>query len=202
VEAEDAVRAADSAFRAAFGEAPEGVWMAPGRVNLIGEHTDYQFGLCLPMAIDRQVVAAARRRGDGRLRAYSMAVNDAAEAALSELEPGPRGDWFNYVAGVAAELQPPGGLDLCLVSDLPLGAGLSSSAALEVATAVAINELWDLGRQSRELALAAQRAEHRFAGAQCGIMDQFAAVFGQHSHALLLDTLDQTIHAIPFAKAA
>jgi galactokinase len=198
VRAEQAVQEGRAGFASRFGGEPEGVWWAPGRVNIIGEHTDYQLGLCLPMAIDRHVVVAARPRPDRRVRAYSAALQAAAEADLDGLRPGPRGDWFNYVAGVLAGLEPPRGVDLYIGGDLPRGAGLSSSAALEVAVAWAVNDLFALGLEPEELALVAQRAEHTFAGVSCGIMDQFASVFGRPGRALLLDTRSRTVTPVPF----
>ena len=185
-------------FEARFGEAPEGVWLAPGRVNLIGEHTDYQAGLCLPMAIDRHVVVAARRRRDRALRAVTASLGQEAEGEVGALRPGPRGDWFNYVAGVVAALGPQHGFDLWIDADLPPGAGLSSSAALEMAVASAVNDLAGLGRGPVDLAKAGQRAEHEFAGVQTGLMDQLAAAFGRRGHALLLDTRSLEVAPVPW----
>ena len=186
-------------FLARFGRAAEGVWLAPGRVNLIGEHTDYQLGLCLPIAIDRHTGLACRRRDDRRLCAYSSSLAAAEGADLDALAPGPRGHWFNYVAGVAAALAPPQGADVYLFGDLPLGAGLSSSAALEVGLGWALNDLFGLGRSAQELALAGQQAEHAFAGVSTGIMDQFASALGQQGRALLLDTRLQRGVPVPWS---
>ena len=174
------------------------MWRAPGRVNLIGEHTDYQEGLCLPMAIDRHVVVAARPRSDQWVRAVSSARGPAPDADLGALGPGPQDSWFNYVAGVLAVLAPPAGCDLFVDADLPVGAGLSSSAALELAVAVAINDLFALGRRPEDLALAGQRAEHDFAGVRSGLMDQLACVFGRPGHALLLDTRTRAVTPVPW----
>ncbi len=184
-------------FTRAFGGVPEVIWPAPGRVNIIGEHTDYQDGLCLPMAIDLQAVVAGRRRDDGVLRAYSATLNRWAEARMP-LVPGASGDWFNYVAGVFTELAVPGGADLVLGGDVPLGAGVSSSAALELAVGGAANALYGMGRRPQELAEAGRRAEHRFAGVETGIMDQLASALGQEGHALLLDTRTRTATPVPF----
>ena len=186
-------------FAQAFGATPEGVWLAPGRVNLFGEHTDYQQGLCLPMAIGRHTGVAARRRTDGRVRAYSTVVNAGAEGDLATLAPGPKGEWFNYVAGVIAGLEPPGGVDLFIFGDMSLGAGLSSSAALELAVGLAVNDLYGLGRTAEALARIGQRAENEFAGVSSGIMDQFASALGQEGKALLLDTRGPTAVPIPFS---
>ena len=174
------------------------MWWAPGRVNLIGEHTDYQEGLCLPMAINRHVVVAVRPRSDRLVRAVSSSRGPAPDVDLDALRPGPRDSWFNYVAGVLAVLAPSAGCDLFIDADLPVGAGLSSSAALEMAVAVAINDLFALGRTPEDLALAGQRAEHDFAGVSSGLMDQLASVFGRPGHALLLDTRTRAVTPVPW----
>ncbi len=189
-------------FVRAYGSPPERVWQAPGRVNLIGEHTDYQEGLCLPMAIDLQVVAAGRRRADGVLRAYSATLDRWAEARVEGLAPGPRGDWFNYVAGVAAELGLSGGADLAVGGDVPLGAGVSSSAALEVAVGGLLDALYGLGCAPEDLAAAGRRAEHRFAGVETGVMDQLASALAEEGHALLLDTRSGEATPVPFRPGA
>lgn len=186
------------AFAASFGGVAEAVYAAPGRVNLMGEHTDYQQGLCLPAAIDRHTVVAARRRTDRRVVAYSRAQGRWASGMLGDLHPGPRGWWFNYVAGVCEALAPPLGCDLALVGDLPVGAGLSSSASLEMAVGTAINDLFGLGMPAERLALVGQRAENAFAGVSTGIMDQFACALGREGMALLLDTRTRTADPIPF----
>lgn len=198
MKASAALAEGNAGFAARFGGPPDAVYVAPGRVNLIGEHTDYQQGLCLPMAIDLHVAVAARRRTDRQVEAYSHSLESAATANLDTLRPGPRGHWFNYVAGVIAGLQAPYGVDLYFFGDLPRGAGLSSSAALEIVTATAINDLFALGRTPEEVALIGQAAEHDFAGVSCGIMDQFASVFGRQGNALLLDTRLRSITPVPF----
>jgi galactokinase len=190
--------AAARGYRLRFGAEPEAVWAAPGRVNLIGEHTDYQMGLSLPIAIDRHVVAAAGRRPDRRLCAWSETMGGGAEADLDLLRPGPAGAWFNYVAGVAAALGLPGGVNLFFASDLPVGAGLSSSAALEVAAGSACNALFGLGRSGRDVALAGQHAEHAFAGVSTGLMDQLASALGQEGCALLLDHRSGALRTVPW----
>jgi len=191
-----------SGFAGRFGTAPEGVWLAPGRVNLIGEHTDYQQGFCLPIAIERHTGVAARRRPDGRVRAWSGVLQAAAEGEIQSLAPRSRGDWFNYVAGVLAGLGIPQGVDLFFFGDLPLGAGLSSSAALEMAVAVALRDLFALGRTPEQLALVGQRAENVFAGVGSGIMDQLASALGREGMALLLDTRVPSASAVPFSPEA
>ncbi len=186
------------AFGTSFGGVADGVYAAPGRVNLIGEHTDYQQGLCLPAAIDRHTVVAARRRTDRRVVAYSQAQGCWATSPLGDLRPGPSGWWFNYVAGVCEALRPPWGCDLVVVGDLPVGAGLSSSASLEMAVGTALNDLFGLGINPENLALVGQRAENAFAGVSTGIMDQFACALGREGMALLLDTRTRSTVPIPF----
>jgi galactokinase len=178
---------------------------APGRVNLIGEHTDYNDGFVLPVALDMHCEVRARHRNDSRLRA--RALDFGSEEALWRLDEltklSRRGDWTDYVAGVAAQLSRAGlavpALDLEITSSVPIGAGLSSSAALEVAVALALSS-WDgAGLSGEQLAVLCQRAETQFVGLQCGIMDQFVAVFGRQGHALLVDcrSLEWRLVAVP-----
>jgi len=172
-------------------EAPR-FFSAPGRVNLIGEHTDYNEGFVLPIAIDRRTVVAAARRNDRTIRVRSIDFDEEASLSLDAASHDGQPDWFRYVAGVARVLNdelrlPLMGCDLAISSALPMGAGLSSSAALEVSVGLALLNLSAAEVNPRSLALAAQRAEHVYAGTRCGIMDQFAAVFGQKDHALLID---------------
>jgi len=181
-----------AAFRERFGRAPEAIARAPGRVNLIGEHLDYNDGLVLPMAIDRSVLAAFARRGDEDMRVYS--VDFAEEATLrlgSQLQTVEGARWSNYVCGVYTVLteasNDKSGLDLVISGDVPLGAGLSSSAALEVATAGALRAAWQLDLDDKGLALVCRRAENEFVGVQCGVMDQLASALARAGHALLID---------------
>ena len=196
--AEAAVR---SAFTARFGRAPEGVWAAPGRVNLIGEHTDYNDGFVLPLAIDRRVTVAAARRADDLLRILSL-EKGLTEVPLSELEPGAVEGWAAYVAGavwsLAQEGVRVGGLDLVLTSDLPVGSGLSSSAAVECSTLLAARDLYGGPQDLMELARIAQRAENEMVGVPCGIMDQTASMACTAGHVLLLDARSLTTRQIPF----
>ncbi|GAA1963577.1 galactokinase [Kitasatospora viridis] len=194
------------AFGARYGARPEGVWAAPGRVNLIGEHTDYNGGLVLPLALPCRTRVAVRRRTDGVLRLSSAQVaGPPVELRLDELRPGAVHGWAGYPAGVLQALRaaghPVGGLDLHVDSDVPLGAGLSSSAALECATALALNDLHGLGLGATELALLAQRAENEFVGVPCGAMDQLASACCQEGHALLIDTRDLTLRQLPLDLA-
>ncbi|MFH1742957.1 MAG: galactokinase [bacterium] len=173
-----------------FGD-PRGakVARAPGRVNLIGEHTDYNDGYVLPYAIEHAVWIIARARPDTTIRLVSFNYNDVREACIDNLKP--LNDWSDYPLGVTSIFQEEGldvrGWDAVIGGNIPLGAGLSSSAAIEVATATALREMFHLNIDDRRLALLAQRAENKFVGVQCGIMDQFASTFGKVDHALFLD---------------
>jgi galactokinase len=173
------------------------MWVAPGRVNLIGEHTDYTDGYALPLAVARQVRLQARR-GTG-LTARSAQVDE--PVSVDELVPGAVTGWAAYPAGVLWALREAGhdvaGLDISVDGDLPLGAGLSSSAALACATALAASDLYDLGLDRGELARLARRAENDFVGVPTGAMDQLAVLFGQRGHALLLDTRALTVEPVP-----
>jgi len=173
-----------------FGGEPR-VFRAPGRVNLIGEHTDYNDGFALPAAIDLYTWIAIAPRDDETLHVFSANLNESAEINLCEKHPSSRNHWSDYIYGVALMLQnsgvTPRGANLAIHSDVPSGSGLSSSAALEVAVGEAL--LANSNRTMEKLALAklCQRAENEFVGARCGIMDQFAASFGRADHAILLD---------------
>src|SRR5262245_25761786 len=173
-----------------FGKVPR-IFSAPGRVNLIGEHTDYNDGFVLPMAIDRRTFIAIAPREDRVVRVASIVLNDATEFKIDQPKDLSGHQWAKYVAGVAWTLQSYGivlrGADLMIESDVPLGSGLSSSAALEVATGRALTTISDAPIQPKQIALAAQKAEHHFVGARVGIMDQLAATFGRRGHALLID---------------
>ena len=182
------------------GEAPR-VAAAPGRVNLIGEHTDYNDGFVLPMAIARSAVVAFRPRTDGVLRAHSLAYAETKQAAVAALaEPGGQ-DWFAYVAGVvwafASEGLPVCGLDLVVDGDVPIGAGLSSSAALEMATARALAAATGTPWEPARMARLGQRAENAYVGMNCGIMDQFASAACEAGSALLLDCRWLETRAVP-----
>lgn len=196
-------------FRELYGAAPEGVWAAPGRVNLIGEYTDFNEGFVLPLALPHTTVAAVSRRDDGVLRLHSRDVpGDPVRLDVTALEPGTgTGDgWAAYPAGVVWALRaaghPVGGADVHVSSTVPTGAGLSSSAALEVVTALALNELYGLGLSRPELAVLAQRAENRFVGVPCGVMDQMASACATEGHALFLDTRDLSYRQVAFDLAA
>ncbi|MFF9673969.1 galactokinase [Streptomyces eurythermus] len=194
-------------FAGLYGAGPEGVWAAPGRVNLIGEHTDYNDGFVMPFALPHQVVAAVSRRTDGVLRLHSADIGgDITELRLDDLAPGGDHDWTAYPAGVVWALREAGheitGADVHLASTVPTGAGLSSSAALEVVIALALNDLYDLGLKGWRLARLCQRAENVYVGAPTGIMDQTASACCEAGHALFLDTRDLSQQQIPFDLAA
>lgn len=189
-------------FRQQFGARPVRMFRAPGRVNLIGEHTDYNDGFVLPMAIDRGTVVAAAANSSRRVRVHSSNVNESAEFDLDEPGPKQRGLWLDYVEGVAQILRARGkalrGVDMALASDVPAGAGLSSSAALEISTGLALLSVSEIEVDKVELALAGQQAEHVYVGTRCGIMDQLVASCGLEGHALLIDCRSLEMTQIPF----
>ncbi len=194
-------------FQELYGYAPHGVWSAPGRVNLIGEYTDFNEGFVLPLALPHTAVAAVSPRTDGILRLHSADLDaPLAELRVDELTPLSDGGWAAYPAGVVWALRAAGhrvtGADLHLASTVPTGAGLSSSAALEVVTALALDDLFGLGLTRPELAVLAQRAENAFVGVPCGVMDQTASACCTDGHALHLDCRDLSLRQVPFDLAA
>ncbi|MGW0390557.1 galactokinase [Streptomyces sp. NPDC003042] len=198
-------------FRKLYGNPPEGVWAAPGRVNLIGEHTDYNDGFVLPFALAQRTEVAAARRTDGILRFHSADIpSGVVTVDLAALDPArpPQGvaGWAGYPAGVVWALVeadlPVSGVDLHVRSDVPAGAGLSSSAALEVATALALADLYGLELTRPELAALARRAENTYVGVPCGVMDQMASACATEGHVLHLDTRTLEQRHIPFDCAA
>ncbi|MEV0491693.1 galactokinase [Streptomyces atratus] len=196
-----------TAFTELYGTVPEGVWAAPGRVNLIGEYTDFNDGFVMPLALPHTARAAVARRTDGELRLHSTDVpGGVVQLRVEELAPHEGHGWAAYPAGVVWALREAGhqvtGADIQLTSTVPTGAGLSSSAALEVVTALALNDLFGLGLSAAELAVLAQRAENAFVGVPCGVMDQMASACCVEGHALHLDTRDLTRRQVPFDLAA
>jgi galactokinase len=177
------------AFASQFGTEPLLV-RSPGRINLIGEHTDYNEGYVLPAAIDKEMILAVAQNNTNSCRLYSLDYNERVEVSLDAIRPSATA-WANYLLGVVDQLQKAGyplsGFDCAFGGDIPIGAGLSSSAALECGTAYALSQLFDLRIDRQLLIRYAQKAEHTFAGVQCGIMDQFASVMGKENHALQLD---------------
>ncbi|MEU0147276.1 galactokinase [Streptomyces sp. NPDC006288] len=196
-----------ASFTELYGTGPEGIWAAPGRVNLIGEYTDFNGGFVMPLALPHTARAAVARRTDGRLRLHSTDVpGGVVSLRVDELAPHSGHGWAAYPAGVVWALREAGhpvtGADIQLTSTVPVGAGLSSSAALEVVTALALNDLFELGLSTQEVALLGQRAENAFVGVPCGVMDQMASACCIEGHALHLDTRDLTLRQVPFDLAA
>jgi len=193
------------AFEAAFHSRPTFIAEAPGRVNLIGEHTDYNQGFVLPVAIDRRVRVAAAPREDRKVRVYSAQYEARDEWRMDAPRRTGRAEWRDYVRGVAWALLDARwdikGADLAIVGDVPLGAGLSSSAALEVAVAGALCAASGIEIDRRELALLCQKAENQFVGVQCGIMDQFASALGKAGHAVLIDCRSLDVEQVPLPPA-
>ncbi|MCU1424330.1 MAG: galK, partial [Microbacteriaceae bacterium] len=181
-------------FEQLYGYPPQGVWSAPGRVNLIGEHTDYNEGFVFPFAINRRTVVALGSRSDAIVRVASSFADEVAEIPLSELAPSALSGWSAYPLGVAwalgqfgADLAAVPGVDLYIDSVVPVGAGLSSSAAIESAVAIALNDVWQLGFSRETLARVGQLAENKAVGAPTGIMDQSASLLGRLDSAVFLD---------------
>jgi galactokinase len=195
-----------SSFNEVFGTEPDGAWRAPGRVNLIGEHTDYNDGLVLPIALPNQISVTASARDDGIVAVSSNGQKGVIEFALDSLEPGSVGDWATYPAGMAWVLREAGyeigGANLLVDSDLPTGAGLSSSAALLCATGVALLGLRDLEVDPAEVARLAQKAENQYVGAPVGLMDQMASMCCTAGHALYFDIRAMSTEQIPFDPEA
>jgi len=196
-------------FEKAYGRPPRWMAAAPGRVNVIGEHTDYNDGFVLPMAIERYTVVAAApaAKGAQTIRLRSTAGEGAAAIDLTQpLKPAPKGAWFNYplgvIAGFLARGAKPGGADALIHSTVPLGGGLSSSAALEVATATLLEVMTGNKLDPVDKALLCQKAEHEYAGMPCGLMDQFISVMGQQDHLLLLDCRSRQPELVPMSDPA
>jgi len=195
------IQRASDLFGAHFDRAPQHAAVAPGRVNLIGEHTDYNDGFVLPMAIERRTVIVAAVNHSQRCRVVAGDLDDEmATFMVEDLKPGRTG-WVNYIKGVLAQFQhngqpvPP--FDAVVVSDVPLGGGLSSSAALEVATATLVEKLLKVDIDPKRKARWCQKAEHDFTGMPCGIMDQFISVLGKSGHALLIDCRSEETQLVP-----
>jgi galactokinase len=206
----DIYTAAREGFVERYGREPLGLWSAPGRVNLIGEHTDYNDGFVFPFAIDRRTVVALAPREDGVIRVGSTFAETQEERTVASLSPDRIAGWSAYPFGVAWALTQHGaddsvvtGFDAYFASDVPVGAGLSSSAAIESAVAVALNEVWGLEYNKRTLARAGQLAENQVVGAPTGIMDQSASLFGRQDAAVFLDcrSLDAEVIPLGFAGA-
>lgn len=191
-------------FESAFGHAPDGIWSAPGRVNLIGEHTDYNHGFALPFAIDRRTSVALSLRSDPKITVSSSIADEIIHTSLDALDPQNENGWASYVLGVAwalgkvgASLDAVPGFDLHIDSDVPLGAGLSSSAALECAVASALNDAWHVGFDRHKLVTVGNLAENEFVGSPTGILDQSASLLAQADNALFIDFQSLESSAVP-----
>jgi galactokinase len=174
---------------------------AAGRINLIGEHTDYNNGFVLPAAIDKAIYLAIVKRNDNKIILHALDMNDQYQGALDKVVPTAQ-QWPDFILGVVQQLQQAGhiisGFECAFCGNIPLGAGLSSSAALECATIFALNELFSLGIGRKDMTLMAQAAENQFVGVQCGIMDQFASMFGKKQQLIKLDCASLDYEYIPF----
>jgi galactokinase len=188
-------------FQELTGHTPDGVWQAPGRVNLIGEHTDYNDGLALPFGIDRRTLAAVRRRADRHVRCWTTQERFPAEAELDRLQPDSVVHWARYAVGVLWAFEQAGiavpGVDIVVDSNVPTGSGLSSSAALEAAVAVALDDLCRAGLDHVQLVELCHRAESEFVGAPVGTLDQFAVLCTRERHGLLIDFRSLDLEHLP-----
>jgi galactokinase len=188
-------------FRELFGEGGA-LYTSPGRVNLIGEHTDYNGGFVLPGAIDKAMYAIIKPNGTPQVRAYALDLNEGSEFGLKE-EDKPQEGWAKYIFGVAREIikrnREVPGFDIVISGDVPLGAGMSSSAALESAVGFALNDRYQLGFSRTELATIGQATEHNYVGVKCGIMDQFASCLGKEGSLIRLDCRSLEYEYVPFA---
>ena len=190
-------------FSSIFGAKPDLIAQAPGRVNLIGEHIDYSDGFVLPFAIKDVTTVAIAKRADETIRVASMQKSgEVVESSLTALKPGGADHWASYVLGVLWSLGITRGVDILVDGAVPLGAGLSSSAALECSVAVGVNALFALNKDVKELARATQKAENDFVGVPCGIMDQSVSLMAEEGFALLLDCRDLSTQNIPFDIAS
>ena len=184
----------------------KGVYAAPGRVNLIGEHTDYNDGFVMPMAIEKDIRMVVQLRKDKKVKAYSLDYDKLIEFKIDNLLYDEENIWVNYIKGIIDELQKLDnklqGFNLIFTGNIPQGSGLSSSAALEVVTALAISDLHKIKLEAVELALLAQRAENNFVNVQCGIMDQYISRLGKKDNALLIDCRSNQYQLVPFENEA
>lgn len=175
---------------------------SPGRINIIGEHTDYNEGFVLPAAIDKAAYLAISLRNDDEIHLMAHDLNETFSVSLKDIRPVGDVSWPNYILGAVAQFQQKGitikGFNAILTSDVPIGAGLSSSAAVECATTFALNQLFNTGFEKIEMVKMAQKSEHEYAGVMCGIMDQFASMMGQEDHVIKLDCRSLEYNYVPF----
>ncbi|MDR3220366.1 MAG: galactokinase [Dysgonamonadaceae bacterium] len=191
-------------FQALFGEGGA-LYVSPGRINLIGEHTDYNGGFVLPGAIDKAMYCAIKPNGTDSVNAYALDLNESSAFGLKE-EDKPAEGWAKFIFGVCREMIKKGksipGFDIVISGDVPLGAGMSSSAALESAVGFALNDQYGLGFSRQELALIGQATEHNYVGVKCGIMDQFASCLGKEGALIRLDCRSLEYEYVPFSPKA
>ncbi|WP_027137000.1 galactokinase [Gaetbulibacter saemankumensis] len=189
----------ETCFKEAFKTDPLLIF-SPGRINIIGEHTDYNDGFVFPAAVDKGIVAAIQKTDADSSVAYAVNKDEKITFSLDKIKPSAEGRWENYVFGVIAEIQNRskklGNFNIAFGGDIPGGAGMSSSAALENSVVYGLNELFDLGLTKNEMIIISQKAEHNYVGVKCGIMDQYASMFGIENHALLLDC--RTVESKPY----
>lgn len=182
-----------------FSARPE-IFRSPGRINILGEHTDYNEGFVLPAAIDKNIYVAISKRADSEVHLFACDFNELFITDINKIKPADK-QWPNYIVGVVDQLQKNGyhigGFNLVIDGDIPIGAGLSSSAAVECASLFALNTVFNLGLTKLQMAPLAQKAEHVYAGVHCGIMDQFASLFGKKEHAIKLDCRSMQYEYIP-----
>ena len=197
------IKKVENYFKSKFEETPLLV-SSPGRINLIGEHTDYNEGFVFPAAIDKGIVSAIGHSTKNLCTAFAMDMEEEYEFSLDEIHPIPNGNWRNYIVGVVGELKKMGveisPFNVVFAGNIPKGAGLSSSAALENSIVFGLDKLFDLNLSKHEMILISQKAEHNYVGVRCGIMDQYASMFGEKNHALLLDcrTQESTLFQLNF----
>ena len=177
------------------------IFRSPGRVNILGEHTDYNEGFVLPAAIDKSIYIAISKRADSTINLYAVDFDESITADIKNIQRSTT-QWPNYILGVVDQLQKKGfsltGFNVVIDGDVPIGAGLSSSAAVECATVFALNKIFELGLNRLSMVPLAQKAEHVFAGVNCGIMDQFASMFGKKDHVIKLDCRSLDYEYVPF----
>ena len=189
---ENLINYTKEAFRSAFKSEPERIFLAPGRINIIGEHVDYSDGFVLPAAIDKYICFAVKKNDDSeKCTFFAKDFNESFSFNINQIQTPVEQMWANYLLGVFNAVQELGkeigGLEIAFSSTIPMGSGLSSSAALECGFAYILNEVFNLNLTKKELALIGQKSEHTFAGVKCGIMDQFASVFGKEHQVIMLD---------------